>query len=198
MPIALECDCSKKLRVKDELAGRKIRCPECKGVIAVPVPEVEVEPEPEDADAYVTPDEPKSSTASKSKSKSSEDDDDSASYVTAEMPKTKSKSKSSSDDDDDEEDDEDKPAWERKRKERKRDKPKRERRTRSYADPSRRTSYAGGLSINSGSIIAGILMMVGAVIWFVAGFLAGWIYFYPIFLFIAGIAAVVKGMRGES
>ncbi len=36
MPIALTCDCGRALRVKDELAGKKIRCPECKSTLTVP------------------------------------------------------------------------------------------------------------------------------------------------------------------
>jgi hypothetical protein len=39
MPISLSCDCGRDLRVKDELAGRKIRCPACSGVLAVPRPQ---------------------------------------------------------------------------------------------------------------------------------------------------------------
>jgi len=36
MPIDVTCSgCSKTLRVKDELAGKKIRCPQCKGVVVV-------------------------------------------------------------------------------------------------------------------------------------------------------------------
>lgn len=34
--IAVECACGKKARVKDELAGRKIKCPECKETLVVP------------------------------------------------------------------------------------------------------------------------------------------------------------------
>ena len=36
MGIAVECNCGKQLTVKDEFAGRKVRCPACKGVIATP------------------------------------------------------------------------------------------------------------------------------------------------------------------
>jgi len=37
MPIEISCsECDKRLRVKDELAGKKVRCPQCKGVIEVP------------------------------------------------------------------------------------------------------------------------------------------------------------------
>lgn len=34
--IAVECACGKRAKVKDELAGRKIKCPECKEPIVVP------------------------------------------------------------------------------------------------------------------------------------------------------------------
>ncbi len=37
MPISITCEhCSKTLRVKDEIAGKKVKCPQCKGVIVVP------------------------------------------------------------------------------------------------------------------------------------------------------------------
>src|SRR5215510_12255854 len=35
MPIQVACSCGKKLHVRDELAGKKIRCPVCGGVLAV-------------------------------------------------------------------------------------------------------------------------------------------------------------------
>ena len=46
MPIPVSCSCGRSLRVKDELTGRKIRCPGCKAVLAVPrlaVPDAEDE-----------------------------------------------------------------------------------------------------------------------------------------------------------
>lgn len=36
MPIQVVCDCGKKLTVKDELAGRRVRCPGCQEAICVP------------------------------------------------------------------------------------------------------------------------------------------------------------------
>ncbi len=37
MAIAVECaQCGKQLKVKDELAGRKGKCPQCQGVIHIP------------------------------------------------------------------------------------------------------------------------------------------------------------------
>jgi hypothetical protein len=49
MPILVACKCGKKLRVKDELAGKRVKCPGCAQVVAVPAvgepPELEeVEP----------------------------------------------------------------------------------------------------------------------------------------------------------
>ncbi len=36
MPISVSCTCGKDLSVKDSLAGKNIRCPECQGIVTVP------------------------------------------------------------------------------------------------------------------------------------------------------------------
>lgn len=36
MPIAVACKCGKKFKVKDELAGKAVRCPDCKSAIKIP------------------------------------------------------------------------------------------------------------------------------------------------------------------
>src|SRR5438876_7203 len=41
MPIAFQCGCGKQLRVRDDLAGKKARCPSCGTVLAVPSPREE-------------------------------------------------------------------------------------------------------------------------------------------------------------
>jgi len=41
MPISFQCGCGRTLRVKDELAGRKVRCPECSTILAVPKSDTE-------------------------------------------------------------------------------------------------------------------------------------------------------------
>ena len=43
MPITISCPCGKKLRVADEHAGKRVKCPACQAVSTVPAPE----PEPE-------------------------------------------------------------------------------------------------------------------------------------------------------
>ena len=51
---------------------------------------------------------------------------------------------------------------------------------------------------SNGSIITGILMMVGAVVWFVVGLAGDVIFFYPPVMFVLGFIALVKGlMRAE-
>ena len=39
MPIAFDCSCGKTLRVPDEHAGRRAKCPACNAVVSVPLPE---------------------------------------------------------------------------------------------------------------------------------------------------------------
>src|SRR5262245_31163249 len=55
MSILLSCPCGKKLRVKDELAGKKVKCPGCAAILPVPGPVVETpappEEEPEETEA---------------------------------------------------------------------------------------------------------------------------------------------------
>jgi hypothetical protein len=54
MPITLPCPCGKSLQVKENLAGKRIKCPGCGGVLAVPAAPADLEPvdlEPLDDDA---------------------------------------------------------------------------------------------------------------------------------------------------
>ena len=36
MPISITCQCGKKLKVRDTLAGKKVKCPACQHLLAVP------------------------------------------------------------------------------------------------------------------------------------------------------------------
>jgi hypothetical protein len=42
MPVSITCSCGRPLVVKDELAGRQIRCPTCEAVLTVPGPHDDV------------------------------------------------------------------------------------------------------------------------------------------------------------
>jgi hypothetical protein len=46
MSIVVECECGKRFRAKDELAGRNIPCPGCGSVLTIPEPAVRVAPLP--------------------------------------------------------------------------------------------------------------------------------------------------------
>ncbi|MBV8879989.1 MAG: hypothetical protein JO332_08505 [Planctomycetaceae bacterium] len=48
------------------------------------------------------------------------------------------------------------------------------------------------------AIWAGIGMMVGAVVWFVLGWMAGRIFFYPPILFVIGAVSVGKGLMAPA
>ena len=50
----------------------------------------------------------------------------------------------------------------------------------------------------NGKVISGILMMVGAVVWFVVGWASGYIFFYPPILFIIGVVALIKGLTSRT
>jgi hypothetical protein len=43
-------------------------------------------------------------------------------------------------------------------------------------------------------VLGGIAMMLIAVVWFVIGYQAGYIYFYPPILFIIGLVGLIKGV----
>ncbi len=52
MPLVLECACGKKLKVRDELAGKKVKCPGCAKTLPVPASE------PQEDAPFVIPVEP--------------------------------------------------------------------------------------------------------------------------------------------
>jgi hypothetical protein len=61
-----------------------------------------------------------------------------------------------------------------------------------------RKSEGSGFSIAvHPAIISGLLMMVGAAVWFFVGLSAGIIYFYPPVLFVLGIGAIIRGFTGR-
>ena len=45
-----------------------------------------------------------------------------------------------------------------------------------------------------GSVLTGILMMVGAVVWFFGALALGWIFWYPPVMFVLGFITLVKGI----
>jgi hypothetical protein len=55
-----------------------------------------------------------------------------------------------------------------------------------------------GSGVSSGSVLTGVLMMVGALVWFFGALALGRIFFYPPILFIVGLVTFIKGLAGNS
>src|SRR5262249_53690769 len=62
-------------------------------------------------------------------------------------------------------------------------------------DLRREDDRGGGIAVHP-EILAGIGMMVGALVWFFAGLAANRIFIYPPILFCLGIAAIIRGFKG--
>jgi len=179
MPISVACECGKSFRVKDELAGRRIRCPYCETSISVPDPAAPEKSVARSSQAVVAGDRARPPRMPRPR----DDDDD-------RRPSARRRPSRDEDDDDDDlpprsrrsRDDDDEPAPKRK---------KRKKRAR------RRSSGGGGFNIAvHPQIITGLLMMIGAAAWFIVGIANGYIFFYPPVLFVLGIAAVFRGLMG--
>jgi hypothetical protein len=53
MPIEVTCQCGKRIKAKDELAGRRVKCPGCSQPLAIPAPTTaEAAPQSRPSDAY--------------------------------------------------------------------------------------------------------------------------------------------------
>ncbi len=60
-----------------------------------------------------------------------------------------------------------------------------------------KASSSGGESMFNAGVGLGILMLIGSVVWFGCGLAAGYIFFYPPILFIAGLVSIGKGMMNR-
>ena len=192
MPISVACpSCGHSMRVKDEFAGRKIRCPKCTTVLVaeeiaqiVDDNEIDLEPLPtpvarQKPRAAPEPDLFAEDDVAPSRSKKSGPNivGNNRGYSLG-KPATR---RDRDDDDDDVEELEEQPR-EYKRK-------KKTVRRRREAEPA--SSSGGGL------VLLGIAMIIGAIVWFVVGWMNGTIFFYPPILAIIGFVNIVKGMTGQ-
>jgi DNA-directed RNA polymerase subunit RPC12/RpoP len=59
----------------------------------------------------------------------------------------------------------------------------------------KKPSGGGG---SSGGVLTGVLMMVGALVWFFGALALGRIFFYPPILFIVGLVTFIKGLSGSN
>lgn len=134
MPIRVDCDCGRTVTVKDELAGKLVKCPDCKQPVRVPAADAE----PEDAEMLDDDDRPrKRSQASRRRTDDYDDED---------RPARKKKRAASRDDVDDDYDEEDD------------DRPRRRGGRGSWAD---RAGPVNGMTVTLLSIGIGVLVALG-------------------------------------
>jgi len=168
MPFSVSCACGRSLRVKDEFVGKKVRCPVCSNVLVVP------RAEPEDEEERISD------------------------VVPVERTRRRPPPRPAPSEDEYDDDDEDEAAATRGRRlsqdyEDRRPPRRRPRRTRQR-DRASRDGWFG--NINAG-LVGGVAMILIAVVWFVVGLMAGYIFFYPPILLVIGIIAMVKGLMGD-
>ncbi|MBI2807178.1 MAG: hypothetical protein HYX68_19525 [Planctomycetes bacterium] len=179
MSIQVECDCGRMFRVKDDKAGRKVRCPECDEVVRVPEAEEE-----EDDSASAIAVAPKLPPRKPPKPTFDDADDE---------PRQKSRRRVDEDEEEGEDEDRRRPKSKRRRDDD--DEPDDRRRSRSrdksdasFSQPSTALATIG----------VGLLMILGSIVWFVGGLFFDIIFFYPPVLFVLGIIAVVRGAMQRS
>lgn len=178
MPITFSCACGKMLQVKDEFAGRRVKCPACSAVATAPAeePEFEVVDEPaapppvKAALPRARPVEPPTDGEADRPRKRRRDEDD-------DEPRSKRR---------DEEDEDD-------------DRPRKKKKSFKAAKAERKESgghFGMEKGILNSGVMGGMLAMIGAVVWFVLGLMADRIFIYPPILFIVGLVAFIKGLVG--
>ena len=166
MPILVECACGKSFRVKDELAGRKGRCPGCKEPLLVPRPAAD--PEAEALELILMEDDPPKRAAPPPLPVETSVQRE----APRPMPKAASRPPTPP------------PPEPRPRKKRPR------------VDREERGGYRGPWI--SPLFFTGLLMMFGAIAWFVLGIiLIDRIFFYPPILFVLGFISMIKGLLGH-
>jgi hypothetical protein len=168
VPITFACSCGRTLRVKDDHAGKWVRCPACRETAIVP----EAEPEPQFEVVEDDPPPPPTRTRVKAEPATdrydTEEDDD--------RPRRRRRA-------DDRDNQEDRPRRPRKKKSRQK----------SEEKPGH---FALERRVFNGGVAGGVLAMVVAVVWFIAGLAADRIFFYPPILFIIGLCGFFKGLAG--
>ena len=158
------------MNIKDDLAGRKIRCPACKSILAVPAAK-KVEPEPVLLEV-VEDDEPAEALPVRPSRRAA---------IQAEPPEVLPARRRVRDEEDEEEQ---RPVKRR---------PKLRRESSRGRDVAVKQSGLGGINAGVGG---GLLMILIAVVWFVAGAAVGVYFIYPPILAVIGVVAIIKGLVG--
>ena len=198
MPITFSCSCGKTLRVNDDLAGKRARCPACQAAVTIPAADPGFEvvedaapppprratpvlarpaakppappPPPDDAGFDVVDDEDDGRGYKAKAVNARRLDEDAA----EERRRARRRRK---DDDRDDEDEYDRAT-----------------RRRAQAKESKLKSRSYEHRVINGGMMGGLAAMAIAAVWFIVGLALGVIFFYPPILFVIGLVGFIKGM----
>ena len=176
MPITFQCQCGRKFRTGDENAGRSATCPDCRTHFVVPA--ASAVPAAAPGPAPILPPVPEEQPAAPPPAYPAESEE-----VTP-VPRRTTPSSPYGWSNLDDPGEPDAPAPRRRPPYRRDDV-----RDRIVRRPPPSSNFMGGAGA-----LAGIAMMIGAVVWFVAGLYFDIIFFYPPFLFIAGLVCFIRGL----
>jgi hypothetical protein len=180
MPIALNCPCGRALNIKDEFAGRKIRCPACKSILAVPAAPKEMEPDDLVLEVLAA-DEPDEDRSQSRRLRPSAIQAEPPEVLPA-GPRRPTEEGISPD----------RRRYDEEPPIKVRAKPRRH----DVRRPPRVAFERGWFGSMNAGVAGGVLMILIAVIWFVAGLAGGIIFFYPPILLVIGLIAIGKGLMG--
>lgn len=172
MPIAFSCACGSRLKARDGSEGRHLRCPKCENLVVVPFPE----PPPAEEPA-------KSSVEDDAFQLFSSMPDEARQPIRAMPVKSEADSIPRSPSPPTPKED----TW---------------RSSRQYKEEvpepplQKKKKNKPASQMNVGQVGIGLLMIVGAIVWFVLGLAADRIFFYPPVLLVLGIIAMAKGFLG--
>lgn len=194
MPIPLSCPCGRAFNIKDECAGHKIRCPQCKFILDVPAPKMEEEPEEFDLE-LIEDDEPEVTELEVVEDEVEEvlevlpaEPQTRRSAVQA-TPSAKRPPRLSSSQDEDRV-----RTSMRRDEEEPRPKRRRPRLRREDANESVVTFERGWFGNINAGVVGGTLMLLIGGAWLIGGLYVGILFFKPVFLIIIGMAAIIKGL----
>jgi hypothetical protein len=178
VPITFACLCGKTLRVKDDLAGKWVRCPACQETAIVPEADPQFEVVEDDPPAPARSRVPAELAARRREE--SEDD--------------RPRRRRPADDREDEEDDRPRRRLVADRDDED-DQPRRpKKKLRPKKEEKKRDHFAMEKGVLNGGVAMGLLAMVGAVVWFVVGLMNDFLFYYPPVLFVLGLIGFIKGL----
>jgi len=186
MLITFRCPCGEALEVEPRYAGMDVQCPTCQKVVVAPaakptvVKPVSSRPGSGSRAGLGTP------TKQPLKPQIADDDDD------EDRPRKRRRIV------DDEDDEDDRPRKRRPRDDEEDEEDEDDRPRKRKKKPKADGPFAMEQRIFNGSVVGGAIAMLIAVVWFVIGLFAGWVFFYPPILFIVGLIGFIKGLVSPS